>query len=76
LCWNEPESLASVQRFSRVLKEVGPSPPLDDSAVSNRALVEGQPDWERVRDAARTVLEEIGADLGAWECEQLSEKGT
>lgn len=68
----ETASLASVQQFSRILREVGPSLPLSDPTVSNRFLVEREPRWAKVREAARTVLQEMGADLGAWEHEQLS----
>ena len=68
----ETGSLPSVQKFGRVLEQVGPRLPLDDSSVSNDALVEQDPDWIRVREAARAVLQEMGADIEEWEREQLA----
>lgn len=72
----ETESLASVQQFRRVLEEVGPNLQLNDPTVSNRLLVEEQPDWGRLREAAKSVLKEMGAALGPWEGEQLSSSDT
>jgi hypothetical protein len=66
------KSLASVQQFRRVLEEVGPNLPDNDPTVSGRVLVEEHPDWGRLREAAKSVLEEMGAALGPWEAEHLS----
>jgi prophage DNA circulation protein len=65
------ESLSSVQEFARVLDECAPNVPLEDATVSNETLVEQDPDWARIRDAAKAVLREVGANLEEWEREQL-----
>jgi hypothetical protein len=65
------KSLSSVQEFARVLEESAPKLPLEDATVSNEALVEQDPYWARIRNAAKAVLQEIGADLEEWEREQL-----
>jgi hypothetical protein len=64
-------SLPSVQAFARVLDECVRKLPLDDTTVSNEALVEQDPHWVRIRNAAKAVLEELGADLDQWEREEL-----
>lgn len=66
-------SLPSVQELACVLEECGPKVPLEDAAVSNEALVEQDPDWARIRSAAKEVLQEIGADLDEWEREELGD---
>ena len=65
------ESLGSVEEFARVLEECGPKVPIEDATVSNETLVERDPHWARIRDAAKAVLQELGADLEEWEREQL-----
>jgi hypothetical protein len=66
------ESLSSVQEFARVLAEWAPKGPLEDGTVSNETLVEQDPDWARIRDAAKAVLQVVGANLEEWEREQLA----
>ncbi|MCZ6856453.1 MAG: hypothetical protein O7F70_00495 [Gemmatimonadetes bacterium] len=61
------KSLPSVQEFARALQECARKVPLDDVTVSNETLVERDPYWARIRNAAQAVLQEMGADLGAWE---------
>lgn len=63
----ETQLLPSVQEFARVFKECAPKVPLNDATVSNEMLVELDPYWARIRSSAKTVLQEMGADLESWE---------
>ena len=65
-------SLRSVQELARILEECTPKIPLEDAVISNEVLVEQDPYWARIRYAAKTVLQEIGADLEQWEREELA----
>ncbi|MCH7717500.1 MAG: hypothetical protein IH876_15315 [Gemmatimonadetes bacterium] len=65
------QSLHSIQEFARALRECAREVPLDDVTVSNETLVERDPYWARIRNAAKVVLQEMGADLEAWERDEL-----
>ncbi len=67
------QSLPSVQEFARALRECALEVPLDDVTVSNKTLIERNPYWARIRNAAKAVLQEMGADLGAWERGELED---
>ncbi len=60
------QSLSSVQAFDRALRECARKVPFDDVTVSNETLVERDPYWARIIDAAKALLKEMGSDLGAW----------
>ncbi len=67
------QSLPSVQRFARTLQECARKVPFDDATVSNETLVERDPYWARIRNAAKAVLQEMGADFEAWERGRLED---
>ncbi len=65
------QSRPSVQEFARAIEKCAGKLRLDDVSVSNETLVEQDPYWARIRNAAKAVLQEMGADLEAWERGQL-----
>ena len=65
------QSLASVQEYARVLQACAQEVPIEDVTVSDERLVERDPHWARIRNAAKAVLQEMGADLETWERGEL-----
>ncbi len=65
------QSRPSVQEFARAIQKCARKLRLDDVSVSNETLVERDPYWARIRNAAKAVLQAMGADLEAWERGQL-----
>ena len=63
----------SVNEFRRFFKNMAPRAPSDDVAVTNEELVEHNPTWVGLRDAAKKCLDEMGFDLAAWEKKELSD---
>lgn len=67
----ETAKLPSVQEFSRILTEAAQTIPFDDPMFTNWMLVEHNPEWDKLRSAARNVLLELGGDIGEWERKEL-----
>lgn len=65
--------LPSIQEFSRILNEAVQTIPLDDPMLTNRMLVEQNTEWDKLRSAAKNVLEDLGAHIDEWERQQLED---
>jgi len=67
----ETAELPIVQELSRILNDSVQRIPLDDPVLTNEILIEQNPEWDRLRSAAKSVLLELGADVDEWERQQL-----
>ena len=66
-------SLPSLKKFAHNLDLVVQTIPFDDPTFSNEMLVEQNPQWNELRRAAKTVLQEIGAPFDEWELQTLED---
>jgi hypothetical protein len=44
--------------------------------ATNEILIEQNPEWDKLRSAAKNVLLELGGDIGEWERQQLAHSDT
>jgi hypothetical protein len=44
--------------------------------LTNEILIEQNPEWDKLRSAAKNVLLELGGDIGEWERQQLAHSDT